>query len=400
MADYTPVKGFWQANASESAPSMATLSSQGYPTNGDPRKGTPATIPGAAWYYWVDQAIRAVIAASGKTSANPPSPTELRDALQSLGWLNEKSVKASMLDLDNIADSSLSATSTRPVQNKVVKSALDGKLSTSGGTVSGAVTFNGAITASFLKRSAGQKELIIGGTDDDGCLQLYAGDNVAFSSKKTASLFLTSTDYTGASIPAGEFCLSAMDATTGRKSLVGSPDGSLTWDGKPVLCGESGGFPVGFLSLYAGSNVPDGWFRCDGSTIADMATNYPKLYAVLGTNVLPNYSGRTLYGASSDINATIGSGLPNIQGKLLVTAGNEAGTYAAFPTRADGCFFTENWDESFITAYFVASGTAKTPTDTHKTATWFNAARSNSIYGASTTVQPPAVKVAVLIKHD
>ena len=77
---------------------------------------------------------------------------------------------------------------------------------------------------------------------------------------------------------------------------------------------ESGGFPVGFLSLYAGSNVPNGWFRCDGSTIADMATNYPKLYAVLGTNVLPNYTGRFPMGAVDNINTAVVSGLPDIQG--------------------------------------------------------------------------------------
>ena len=37
-------------------------------------------------------------------------------------------------------DSALSATSTNPVQNKVIKSALDGKLSTSGGTLTGNLT--------------------------------------------------------------------------------------------------------------------------------------------------------------------------------------------------------------------------------------------------------------------
>ena len=39
-----------------------------------------------------------------------------------------------------IVDSSLSASSTNPVQNKAVKSALDGKLSTSGGTLTGNLT--------------------------------------------------------------------------------------------------------------------------------------------------------------------------------------------------------------------------------------------------------------------
>ena len=75
---------------------------------------------------------------------------------------------------------------------------------------------------------------------------------------------------------------------------------------------DTTGYQVGDIKLYAGSDVPDGWFRCDGSTIADMATNYPKLYAVLGTNVLPNYSGRYPVGADASINQTVEAGLPNI----------------------------------------------------------------------------------------
>mgnify|MGYP000071485884 CR=1 FL=1 len=233
MADYTPVKGFWQANASESAPSMATLSSQGYPTNGDPRKGTPATIPGAAWYYWVDQAIRAVIAASGKTSANPPSPTELRDALQSLGWLNEKSVKASMLDLDNIADSSLSATSTRPVQNKVINSALDGKLSLSGGTMTGDIQFaDGDI---WFNKQTNR----IRGRTNDTYLEICPGPTSAFGNKTGASLMMTGRDYTGDAIPKGCFFLTAANEANGCKSLMGSPDGSLTWENQSVAIFQS-----------------------------------------------------------------------------------------------------------------------------------------------------------------
>ena len=130
-----------------------------------------------------------------------------------------------------VVDSALSSTSENPVQNKVINSALDGKLSTSGGTVSGAVTINGTITTSELARPAGVKEFFIWGKDDDGCLQLYPGQTGGFSAKKTASLFLTTPNYTGNTIPAGSFYLNAMDATTGVKSLVGSPTGSLTWSG-------------------------------------------------------------------------------------------------------------------------------------------------------------------------
>ena len=50
-------------------------------------------------------------------------------------------------------DSALSSTSTNPVQNKVIKSALDGKLSTSGGTLTGNLTGK-YITGTWLQTTA------------------------------------------------------------------------------------------------------------------------------------------------------------------------------------------------------------------------------------------------------
>ena len=165
----------------------------------------------------------------------------------------------------------------------------------------------------------------------------------------------------------------------------GDVNGSLTWGGKPVLCGESGGFPVGFLALYAGSNVPDGWFRCDGSTIADMATNYPKLYAVLGTNVLPNSSGRALYGAESgnNVRQLVAAGLPNITGSYVSISDSRKYNVSDALYKGD------------YGAYSYASATR-----TEGYGIGFDASKSNSIYGNSTTVQPPAIKLNVLIKHD
>lgn len=127
---YTPVKGYWQSNAVANEPDLSKLTSEGYPANGDPSKGQAATIPGAAWYYWIDQAIRSVIAASGKTCANPPTADEFLEALKSLGWITNGSIASAKLNLTDLVDSALSATSTKPVQNKVVKSALDTKLNT------------------------------------------------------------------------------------------------------------------------------------------------------------------------------------------------------------------------------------------------------------------------------
>lgn len=144
---------------------------------------------------------------------------------------------------------------------------------------------------------------------------------------------------------------------------------------------DNSGYQVGDIKLYAGSDVPDGWFRCDGSTIADMATNYPKLYAVLGTNVLPNSSGRALYGAESTdkVLQLVAAGLPNITG--------------TFQTLYPGTPITG--------AFYESSGTGNGDGGSGSTkGVTLDASRSSGIYGASTTVQPPALKVAVLIKHD
>ena len=103
-----------------------------------------------------------------------------------------------------------------------------------------------------LRRSAGQKELKIKGSDNDGCIQIYPGSEGRFVCKKSASLYLSSTDYTGNSIGVGHFVLSAMDATTGQKSLIGAPDGSLTWCGRSLARG---------LTVVAESYSANSWYR-------------------------------------------------------------------------------------------------------------------------------------------
>ena len=350
-------------------------------------KGTDAQIKAFAGHNGVlafatdTKSLHVLSGTAGTTTEFLPS-TKLATVATS-GSYNDLSDKP-------VVDSALSSTSENPVQNKVINSALDGKLSTSGGTVSGAVTFNGRITASELRRRAGQKDLIIGGADNDGCIQLYPGETGTYAAQKTASLFLASTGYTSNAIQAGSFCLSAMDATTGKKTLTGSPSGSLTWCGKPVLCGESGGFPVGFLALYAGSNVPDGWFRCDGSTVANMQTNYPKLYSVLGTNVLPNYSGRYPLGATADINSLVEGGLPNIEGTATDNAyvGRSSNFSSAFKSSTVRTEMTNLVNNDKNNQWSKWGGLV------------FKASDSNAIYGKSTTVTPPSVKCAFLIRHD
>ena len=138
------------------------------------------------------------------------------------------------------------------------------------------------------------------------------------------------------------------------------------------------GYQVGDIHLYAGSSVPDGWFRCDGSTVSNMASNYPKLYAVLRTNVLPNYTSRYPLGASSGINGTVAAGLPNISGTFKAS-------WAKGISGAFGSVSNDNCPNGSTNGANVVD---------------FYASRCSSIYGNSSTVTPPSIKVAVLIKHD
>lgn len=303
MADYTPIKGYWQANAVENAPDMATLSSEGYPSNGDKTAGMNATVPGAGWFYWVDQSIRAVIAAAGKPSTVPPSPAEFRDALQSLGWIGDKTIPAAKL--------------------------------------AASLAFTGTPTAPT-------------------------------AAKGTSTTQLATTAFVATAVDAKTFPVDTAMSTTSTNAV----------QNKVITAAlNTTGYQVGDLRLYAGSDVPDGWFRCDGSTIANMSKNYPKLYAILGTNVLPNYTGRYPVGAASGINGLLSAGLPNI-------TGTHSSNWVSDNLLSGAFYKTDEKGQ-------CSDGSAWTYNQVG-----FDASRVSAIYGASTTVQPLSVKAAFLIKHD
>lgn len=115
-----------------------------------------------------------------------------------------------------------------------------------------------------LIRPAGDKVFELLGADNDGCISLIPGNTGQFSAKKSATLFITSTDYTGQAISAGSFCLSAMNATTGAKSLAGSPDGSLRWCGHNVLTVVAESYSAN--SWYR--KYSDGWIEQGGQITA------------------------------------------------------------------------------------------------------------------------------------
>lgn len=91
---------------------------------------------------------------------------------------------------------------------------------------------------------------------------------------------------------------------------------------------------------------------------------------------------RALWGGNgSNANSTINAGLPNITGEISSLesyTGNSAPSY---------------WGA--LQATYIGNGSTSSGGNTASNRINFNAANSNSIYGASSTVQPPAYRVNV-----
>lgn len=106
-------------------------------------------------------------------------------------------------------------------------------------------------------------------------------------------------------------------------------------------------------------------------------------------------TGRTLWGASSDneLNTTVNSGLPNITGTYDPRWTDRSGGGIIMEAQNSGAMYTSRpGDHGYWWAATTSSGGAGSNTQYH-TRLNFSAQRSNSIYGNSTIVQPPAYKV-------
>ena len=148
-------------------------------------------------------------------------------------------------------------------------------------------------------------------------------------------------------------------------------DGTVVWKIKDVRC------PYSLGEFVFKMNEPKDYeylLLCDGSTISE--ENYPELVAVLGGTQLPNLIDRFLQGA-----ATAGTykaaGLPNITGSI-----------------------TQIWDAVCSGAFSKnpnVGGKLTFGTEAFCYGISFNASKSSSIYGNSTTVQPPAFTTKIYI---
>ena len=151
---------------------------------------------------------------------------------------------------------------------------------------------------------------------------------------------------------------------------------------------------IGKPQISLDSNLPSGCVWLEGSTVS--RTTYASLFAIYGTTygegdgsttfVLPDFRNRAIWGSNGF--GYISAGLPNITGSIAFGPCNTAHQLKA----ADGAFYVGWAGNAENNGYGGLSWT--------NTGAGFNASRSSSIYGNSSTVQPPAIKVRVYTRYQ
>ena len=147
--------------------------------------------------------------------------------------------------------------------------------------------------------------------------------------------------------------------------------------------------PAGTIIAYLGTDVPAGFLLCNGGTI--QRSQYPNLVGPLGsvpacagdgstTLVLPNLNDRFIEFSTSisKIGTTIEAGLPNITGRIGPVGSVSTVLEGAFAQDSPGGIINQQGEKD-INALF-------------------SAARVSSLYGSSTSVQPPAIYLLPCIK--
>lgn len=152
---------------------------------------------------------------------------------------------------------------------------------------------------------------------------------------------------------------------------------------------------TGTVIPFAGSVIPNGWLLCNGAEVSK--TTYADLYAVIGDGYgtassgkfkLPNVTDRVVQGGS--VGSYKEAGLPNITG----TVNFHGVTGPNYIWRAFDCFSPHSYYEDY-----KLIGEVEPDSEGSYGELKFNASNSNSIYGNSSTVQPPAVCMNYIIKY-
>ena len=182
-------------------------------------------------------------------------------------------------------------------------------------------------------------------------------------------------------------------------SLLVATDGTVTIDyetlANTIIKLQN---PTGSIITFMADNAPDGYLACNGQEVS--RTTYKDLFDIIGTKYgegdgnttfnVPDLTGKFLKGSSS-AGIAEHAGLPNITGSAGLNGPNcatwwtDSGVSGALGATLKGRH------THTISSYQGSDGNYDTLT--------FNASKSNSIYGNSTTVTPENISVVYCIKY-
>lgn len=163
--------------------------------------------------------------------------------------------------------------------------------------------------------------------------------------------------------------------------------------------------PIGTILNYSAATPPVGFLVCDGSEVSK--STYADLFEVIGNTYgtatdaskfkLPDLRDKFVQGADGNLGTSKDAGLPNITGEVGYIKSASTGNYFQGINFFKGCF---DKSATVITSPPAARLSTSPSSDSEGNTGLirFNASSSNSIYGNSTTVQPPSVCLTYIIK--
>lgn len=178
----------------------------------------------------------------------------------------------------------------------------------------------------------------------------------------------------------GGFILRAIAEDGSNFDLRGQANGELKW------CGVLLPVPTGAVIAFAANSAPSGYLLCNGAAVS--RTNYASLYAKIGTT----------YG-SGDGSTTFN--LPNLTDRFIQGSG-KAGTYKSAGLPNVSAIIGIGVNSTVNGALISKGGVIQTHGSGNVSvicSAEFSASGSSSIYGNSSTVQPPALTMRYYIKY-
>ena len=223
------------------------------------------------------------------------------------------------------------------------------------------------------------------------------GDWIFFNQNGGVSTYSENFDYVaGRVISYNDNIYKCIQANGVSSTVVAPNSGTEYWQRLDGAIGE--------IKWFAFNTAPDGYLVCNGANVS--RTTYADLFNAIGTTfgegdgsttfALPNLIDKFAQG-STTVGTYKSAGLPNITG---------TGVVRCFPdSNPDSQGFAFGFDSytgalsAVLKDYVVVPVTPNVSTRTGPAGLEFDASRSSSIYGNSTTVQPPALTLLPCIKY-